>query len=114
MPRDLLFLLKPNLNENGRVYHCPECAMVEGVLAYHPNVRYEFDVQYVDFARPRPAVIERLGEEHQSCPVLILQREHGPFPERVKVQEARGHRFIAGSIEIAVALASAYGTSHPH
>jgi hypothetical protein len=88
--------------------------MVEGVLAYHPNVRYELDVQYVDFARPRPAVVEMLGEEYQGCPVLILQRDHGPFPERVHVRESRGRRFIAGPIEIGLALASAYGTSFPH
>jgi hypothetical protein len=114
MPRDILFLLKPNMAENGRVYHCPECATIEGVLAYHPNVRYELDVQYVDFARPRPAVISLLGEENQGCPVLVLNREHGPFPSRVTVREANGHRFIAGPLEIALAMATAYGTTFPH
>ena len=114
MPRDILFLLKPNLAEAGRVFHCPECAMIEGILAYHPNVRYELDVQYVDFARPRPAVIALLVEENQGCPVLILHRELDRAALGVEVRAAMGKLFIAGPRDIAAFLASAYGTTHSH
>ena len=61
---------------------------------------------------PRPAVIAMLGEENQGCPVLILNREHDPLPDKVKT--ANGHRFIAGPRGIAAFLASAYGASHSH
>jgi glutathione S-transferase len=37
----------------------------------------ELEVKYVNFARPRPALVDLLGEENQSCPVLVL--ENGTF-----------------------------------
>jgi len=114
MPRDILFLLKPNLAEAGRIFHCPECAIIEGILAYHPNVRYELDVQYVDFARPRPAVIALLGEENQGCPVLILHREKDRVSPGIEVRAAMGNLFIAGPRDITKFLATAYGTTFPH
>jgi hypothetical protein len=114
MPRDTLFLLKPNLVEQSNIFHCPECATIEGVLSYHPHVRHELDVQYVDFARPRPAVIALLGEENQGCPVLILNRKHEKLPADVPVKEANGHRFVSGPREIALVFAAAYGSTLPH
>jgi hypothetical protein len=41
-------------------------------------------VKYVNFARPRNPIIELIGEENQSCPVLIL--DNGTFindPEKI-------------------------------
>jgi glutaredoxin 2 len=34
-------------------------------------------VNYVDFQRPRPAIIDLIGEANQSCPVLI--KDDGTF-----------------------------------
>ena len=113
MPRDILFLLKPNLNEAGRVFHCPECATVEGVLAYHPEIRWALDVRYVDFARPRPEVIELLGEANQGCPVLILNREH-KLPSDVEVKIVNGKKIVTGPRNIPLVLSAAYGASLPH
>jgi len=71
-----LFLIKPDFQDTKRnaekKYFCPPCARIEGVLSFYPQLRNQLEVRYVDFARPRPAIIELIGEENQSCPVLVL------------------------------------------
>lgn len=76
-----LFLLKADFQDVNRnpeaKYFCPECSPIEGLLSYYPRLRDELEVVYVDFARPRKALVDLLGEENQSCPVLVL--EDGSF-----------------------------------
>jgi hypothetical protein len=112
MPQDILFMLKPNLVENGRTYHCPDCTIIEGVLSYHPNVRHELEIHYLDFSRPRPPVIDLLGEENQGCPVIIVRR--GDVPAGLPVKTANGHSFINDVRGIAKYLAHTYGSTFPH
>ena len=84
--RDHLFLLTPLFPDAkagpGR-YHCPECAQVEGLLSYFPYLRARLEVSYVNFPRPRPAVVALVGAENQGCPVLVLA---GEAPAGVKVR----------------------------
>jgi len=76
-----LFLLKADFldasRSDGKRYFCPDCVMLEGLLSYYPRLRDELDVQYVNFARPRQVLINLIGEDNQSCPVLVL--EDGSF-----------------------------------
>jgi hypothetical protein len=76
-----LFLLKPDFHDFNRnsetKYFCPPCALIEGVLSFYPQLRKELEVTYVDFVRPRPAIVDLIGAENQGCPVLIL--EDGSF-----------------------------------
>ena len=71
-----LFLLKPDFQDSNRnlssKYICPPCTMMEGILSFYPRLRDEMEVNYVDFQRPRQAIIDLIGEENQGCPVLIL------------------------------------------
>ena len=71
-----LFLLKPDFQDINRSaenkYFCPPCTLIEGLLSFYPRLRNELEVHYVDFVRPRPAIIDLIGEANQSCPVLIL------------------------------------------
>lgn len=71
-----LFLLKPDFQDINRdtkaKYFCPPCTLIEGLLSFYPRLRHELEVHYVDFARPRPAIIDLIGEANQSCPVLVL------------------------------------------
>lgn len=72
-----LFLLKPDFQDISRgpenKYFCPNCAVLEGLLSFYPRLREELEIHYVDFARPRPAIVNLIGEANQSCPVLILE-----------------------------------------
>jgi len=76
-----LFLLKADFKDLNRGddkrYFCPDCVMIEGLLSYYPRLANELEVKYVNFARPRPVLVDLLGEENQSCPVLVL--EDGSF-----------------------------------
>lgn len=76
-----LFLLKPDFQDINRdaenKYFCPPCTMIEGLLSFYPRLRNELEVHYVDFQRPRPAIVDLIGEANQSCPVLI--KEDGTF-----------------------------------
>lgn len=71
-----LFLIKPDFYDTtrntGKKYICPPCTLIEGLLSFYPHLREKLDIQYVDFVRPRRSIIELIGEENQSCPVLIL------------------------------------------
>ncbi|MFA9388764.1 MAG: DUF3088 family protein [Prolixibacteraceae bacterium] len=70
-----LFLLNPNFQDDtrgaGKSYFCPPCALIEGVLSLYPELRKKLEIHHVDFVRPRPSIIELIGENNQSCPVLI-------------------------------------------
>ena len=70
-----LFLIKPDFTDavrnDGKKYFCPPCTLIEGVLSFYPVLREKLEVNYVNFVRPRQAVIQLIGEENQSCPVLI-------------------------------------------
>ncbi len=76
-----LFLLKADFKDINRGddkrYFCPDCVMIEGLLSYYPRLINEIEVKYVNFARPRQVLVDLLGEENQSCPVLVL--EDGTF-----------------------------------
>lgn len=81
-----LFLLKPDFKDANRnpesIYFCPNCGLIEGILSYYPRLKEDIEVHHVDFPRPRPAIVELIGEENQSCPVLIL--EDGSFINETK------------------------------
>ncbi len=76
-----LFLLKADFLDltrgDGKRYFCPDCALIEGLLSYYPRLTSELEVKYVNFARPRQVLVDLIGEENQSCPVLVL--ENGLF-----------------------------------
>ncbi len=91
--KPILFLLKADFVDAlaGTVdakYFCPDCAYVEGLLSYYPRLREELEINYVDFKRPRPAIIDLIGEANQSCPVLIIDAKTGLFIDD-KVEIAR-------------------------
>lgn len=81
-----LFLLKPDFQDVNRNpesnYFCPNCAIIEGILSYYPQLKDDIEVTRVDFPRPRPAIVELIGEENQSCPVLV--KEDGSFINETK------------------------------
>jgi hypothetical protein len=110
---DRLYLLKPDFLDKGKVYFCPGCAQVEGMLSFYPALREKIDVFYLDFPRPRAGLVTEIGEENQGCPTLVLGGEHG-IPAGVTVTEAKGRRFISAPIEICRYLAGVYGVGEPH
>ena len=55
--KDILFLLSGDFAADGADHwFCPDCAPIEGLLAYYPELKGQLDIRYVDFARPRQAM----------------------------------------------------------
>ena len=113
MTTDKLFLLKPDFRkgEEGPFY-CPECALVEGVLSFYPKLRHKLEVQYVDFAKPRAAVVAELGEANQGCPVLVLADGKRLLDTSLEIKEGNGRRFISNEAHIRRYLAATYGVGN--
>jgi len=95
-------------------YFCPGCAQMAGVLEFYPALKERLEVRYLDFPRPRPEVVELLGEENQRCPVLVLKNAPNGVPSTVPLQQATGHWFVEGPGEISRYLAHAHGIGIPH
>ncbi len=109
---DRLLLLNPGwTDDEGGPWYCPAGAVIEGVLAFHPALRDQLDILYLDHPRPRPAVIALVGEDHQSCPVLVLD---GGFdwPE-AETSRTTGRRFLRDGAIIPY-LAARHGIARPH
>lgn len=110
--KDILFLLAPGFEDNGRREFCPECAEVWGVLAYYPAIKDALDIRYQPIHRPRADVVKVLGEAHQNCPTLVLAKgvDAGPHAQ---VCEAKGQRFLDNARAISNYFAHRYGTAFP-
>jgi hypothetical protein len=114
MQPDRLYLLKPHfLDQDQGPYFCPGCAQVIGLLEFYPGLKRHLELRYLNFPRPRPELIELLGEANQSCPVLVLVAPSG-VPANLPLQQAKGNWFIEGADEISRYLAQVYGTGIPH
>jgi hypothetical protein len=117
MNRDQLFLLKPDFTDGteGPCY-CPACATLEGVLSFYPRLRDVLAVEYVDFPRPRAAVIAAIGAEHQGLPALVIAPGPAADPALagLDVRESAGRRFLQSPGDIGRYLARRHGIGAPH
>ncbi len=114
MKKPVLFLLKPGFyDDKGGPFFCPGCAAVEGFLKYAPEVESRFEVQRIDFPRPRKEIIEWIGALNQGCPVLVLGKVD-ELPAEAKRSEETGMAYISGSTEICEFLGRTLGAPRPH
>ena len=115
MKRDRLYLLKPNfMDGNAGPYFCPGCAQMLGLLEFYPVLKEKLEIRFLDFPRPRAELVQLIGEENQSCPVLVLNQAPSGSAATFAVQQANGHWFVTGAEEISSYLAATYGTGIPH
>lgn len=112
--RDTLFLLRPGFTDKGKPWFCPYAAQVRGMLSYYPELEETLEIVEIDFAKPREAVVELLGEDHQATPVLILHPDRRADVEGVTIAEINGHRFVEKTIEILRYLAATRAVPPPH
>jgi hypothetical protein len=113
MAKDTLYLLKPHFEKDGARRFCPDCAMMEGYLATYPALREALEIVYVDYARPRAALVERLGEAHQNAPTLILAEPSGDAGPHGEIQSANGLSFLTDARPITRYLAAKRGLAAP-
>lgn len=114
MDRDRLIIIKPNFADPAfpqTLFYCWHCALMEGVLASFPELDRRIDVLRIEWSRPRREVIELIGAEHQSLPVLIFADD---ADESLATGSYRGRRIVEGKDAILEALSRRHGIPLPH
>lgn len=107
-------MLTPWTEANGQgPFYCPDCGVVEGFLAYSPEVRNHIEIIHLAYPRPRPLVVAALGAENQGCPVLVLG-EGSTLPETAKKSFSTNRFFLDDAIGICDFLGNLYKTIRPH
>lgn len=112
MTRDTLFLLAPGFFDNNRREYCPECAEIWGLMGYYPAIKESLDMVYQPITKPRPAIVDLLGEKNQNCPTLILA-DASPNFENCGIMKKSGHRFINNARDIGRYYSQRFGTAVP-
>jgi hypothetical protein len=114
MGKHVLYMLNPWMETDGQgPFYCPDCGVVEGFLAYSPEVRNHIEIIHVDYQRPRSLVIEVLGDENQGSPVLVLG-DGSDLPEIAKKSFSTGRSFIDDPVGICDFLGKIFNAVRPH
>ncbi|QSR88101.1 DUF3088 domain-containing protein [Methylacidiphilum caldifontis] len=112
--KPILFLLKPGFYDGlGDPFYCPYCMIFEGVLKVYPQLTQELEVRHVDFVKPRHQIIELIGEENQSCPVILFDKTPS-FSLPFKVHQYGNRFFLNEPEEIALYLSKVYKIPRAH
>ncbi|MCM2505615.1 DUF3088 domain-containing protein [Aureimonas altamirensis] len=114
MKRDTLVILKPDFIDPafpGMWFYCWHCALMEGVIASFPKLTEKIDVLRVKWPRPRNEVVELIGAENQSLPVLIFAEGAS---DSLATGSFKGRLFAEGKDMILAALSERHGIPFPH
>jgi hypothetical protein len=114
MIRDRLFLLKPGFEDPaypGEEFYCWHCALLEGVLVSFPSLQSKIDVERLAWPRPRQALVNVVGERHQSLPLLLLAPDASA---EFAAGEFQGQRFVDDKDAILDVLTRRHGIPRPH
>jgi hypothetical protein len=107
--KDKLYLLRPGFYNVGvGPLYCGDSLPVEGMLSFFPQLRTLLEVHYLDFKRPRAALVAELGEEHQGVPVLILADKREMADEEMAPDTAKGKSFFSDERSIRRYLSAQY------
>ena len=107
--KDQLYLLRPGFRNAGLgPFYCSDSAPVEGVLSFFPQLKELVDVHYLEFPRPRADLVEALGAEHQSLPVLILAAGRKIKGPDLVPSSANGKHYFAAEKSIRHYLSTQY------
>ncbi len=113
LSRDTLFILRAPFEDAAMegTWFCTACATMEGALLANPHWANRIDVKRSAHPRPRQDIINLIGDDNQSMPVLVLAAGSVP-PADAKAFE--GCFFLDEPKPIARYLAAAYGGAGPH
>ena len=107
--KDQLYLLRPGfMNAGMGPLYCSDSAPVEGVLSFFPQLRELVDIHYLEFPRPRAALVQALGCSNQSLPVLILAANRQLKDQELEPRQANGNSFFTDEKSIRHYLSTQY------
>ncbi|MEM8651193.1 MAG: DUF3088 domain-containing protein [Pseudomonadota bacterium] len=114
MERDKLIILKPDFQDPAypdQTFYCWHCALMEGLLSCYSDMANKLDVQRISWPKPRQELIDLVGPENQSVPILILADD---APAGLETGSFNGRRFVDEKDAILRALSIRYGIADPH
>ncbi|MBL8547216.1 MAG: DUF3088 family protein [Hyphomonadaceae bacterium] len=113
LSRDTLFIIKAPFEDRELegTWFCTACATMEGALLANPHWANRIDVKRNEFPRPRREIINLIGEENQSMPVLVLADGAPPPPD---AKQFEGRYFLDDPKPITRYLAATHGGAGPH
>ena|SRR5882757_6369489 len=107
--KDQLYLLRPGfMNAGMGPLYCADSAPIEGMLSFFPRLRSLLDIHYLEFPRPRTPLVEALGDQHQSLPVLILAADCKLKDAELSPGHANGKVYFADEKHIRQYLSTQY------
>lgn len=114
MNRDRLILLQADFLDPAfpnQSFYCWHCALMEGLLSCYPDMAAQIDVRRIPWPKPRAELVDLIGTENQSVPVLVLADD---APIGLETGSYRGLRFVNDKDAILHALTVRYGIASPH
>ncbi len=114
MDRDRLIILDVDFADPAfpdQQFYCWHCVLMEGLLSAYPEMAEKLDVERISWPRPRQEVIDLIGPDNQSVPVLVLADD---APDGLETGRYGTHRFIDDKDAILRALSIRYGIAAPH
>lgn len=94
-----------------QVFYCWHCVLIEGLLCAYPELMRKIDVERIAWPKPRQAVVELLGDQNQSVPVLILADD---APDGLETGRFGSQRFVNDKDAILHVLSVRHGIARPH
>lgn len=110
MKKDILFLLPPGFEDNGRREFCPECAELWGVLHYYPAIKETLEIRYVGIQHPRDPICDLLGQGRWNAPTLIVSE---PGDHIVGLNHDNGWAHLNSARAIAKYFSTRFGIAVP-
>lgn len=110
-PLDTLFLLPAGFQDHGRWEYCPECAEINGLLAWFPTIRESLRIEHQPLAHPRPGLVALLGDGRWNCPTLVLAPDSPDCGRDIPV--ANGRRHLGSARAIGAYYAARFGVPWP-
>ena len=114
MDRDTLYLLEPGFADPaypGKIFYCWHCALMEGVLASFPELTKGLVVRRIPFARPRKEIVDLIGAENDSLPLLVLASN---APPGITAERRGTVRYVQDKDAILDMLSRRHGFPIPH
>jgi hypothetical protein len=114
MQRDRLFLLRPDFTDPaypGARFYCWHCALLEGVLVSFPALTSKIDVERIAWPRPRQTLVDLVGADNQSVPLLVLAAD---APDEFATGCFWDLRFVDDKDAILAVLSRRHGIPRPH
>jgi len=112
MKKDILFLLPPGFEDNGRREFCPECAELWGVLNYYPAIKETLDIRAVGISHPRDPICELLGSGQWNAPTLVLA-DPDAHSGLAGAGDSNGYVYLGSARNIAKYFAEKFGIAVP-